>query len=45
LAFGLIQSFNAVIWGLVYGYVCAKTGSVYPSILLHAAMNLVVVLF
>jgi uncharacterized protein len=43
--FVAIQTLNAVIWGVVYGYARAKTGSVYPSILAHAAMNLVVVAF
>jgi membrane protease YdiL (CAAX protease family) len=41
--FVAIQTLNAVIWGVVYGYVRAKTDSVYPSLLSHAAMNLVVV--
>jgi len=45
LQFVAIQTLNAVIWGIVYGYARAKTGSVYPSILAHAAMNLVVILF
>ena len=40
-----IQVLNATISGVVYGYARAKTGSIYPSILLHAAMNLVVILF
>jgi membrane protease YdiL (CAAX protease family) len=44
-AFVAIQTLNATIWGVVYGYARAKTDSVYPAILLHAAMNLVVVLF
>jgi membrane protease YdiL (CAAX protease family) len=43
--FVAIQVFNATIWGVVYGYARSKTESVYPSILLHAAMNLVVILF
>lgn len=43
--FVAIQTLNAVIWGVVYGYARAKTDSVYPSLLSHAAMNLVVVLF
>jgi membrane protease YdiL (CAAX protease family) len=45
LQFVAIQTLNAVIWGVVYGYARAKTDSVYPSILSHAAMNLVVVAF
>jgi membrane protease YdiL (CAAX protease family) len=43
--FAAIQTLNAVIWGVVYGYARAKTDSVYPSLLAHAAMNLVVVIF
>jgi membrane protease YdiL (CAAX protease family) len=43
--FVLIQVLNAIIWGVVYGYARAATGSVYPPMLLHAAMNLVVILF
>lgn len=43
--FGLIQVMNATIWGVVYGYARVKTHSIYPPIILHAAMNLVVVLF
>jgi membrane protease YdiL (CAAX protease family) len=42
--FVVIQTLNAVIWGVVYGYARAKTDSVYPSLLAHSAMNLVVVL-
>lgn len=45
LQFVAIQTLNAVIWGVVYGYARAKTDSVYPSILSHAAMNLIVVMF
>jgi membrane protease YdiL (CAAX protease family) len=45
VAFVLVQVLNAMIWGVVYGYARAKTGSVYPPMLLHAAMNLVVILF
>ena len=45
LQFVAVQTLNAVIWGVAYGYLRAKTDSVYPSILAHAAMNLVVVLF
>lgn len=43
--FVAIQTLNAVIWGVVYGYLRAKTSSVYPSIIAHAAMNLIVVFF
>jgi uncharacterized protein len=43
--FVAIQVLNAMVWGVVYGYARAKTGSIYPPILLHAAMNLVVILF
>lgn len=43
--FVVIQTLNATIWGVVYGYARAKTDSVYPSLLSHAAMNLVVVMF
>ncbi|NLS76361.1 MAG: CPBP family intramembrane metalloprotease [Chloroflexi bacterium] len=45
LAFAAIQALNATIWGVVYGYARAKTESIYPPMLLHAAMNLVVILF
>jgi membrane protease YdiL (CAAX protease family) len=45
LPFVAIQVLNAAVWGVVYGYARAKTESVYPPIVLHAAMNLVVVLF
>ena len=45
IQFVAIQVLNATIWGVVYGYARAKTESIYPSILLHAAMNLVVILF
>ncbi len=43
--FVVIQVLNATVWGVVYGYARAKTGSIYPPMLLHAAMNLVVILF
>lgn len=43
-AFVAVQVLNASIWGVVYGYARARTDSIYPPILLHAAMNLVVVL-
>jgi membrane protease YdiL (CAAX protease family) len=44
LVFVALQTVNATVWGIVYGIARAKTGSVYPSIVLHAAMNLTVVL-
>jgi membrane protease YdiL (CAAX protease family) len=44
LAFVALQVLNATIWGVTYGIARAKTDSVYPPILLHAAMNLVAVL-
>jgi membrane protease YdiL (CAAX protease family) len=43
-AFVAVQVLNAAVWGVVYGYARALTGSVYPPIALHSAMNLVVVL-
>jgi membrane protease YdiL (CAAX protease family) len=45
LAFVAVQALSAAIWGVMYGYARAQTESVYPPMLLHAAMNLVVVLF
>ena len=45
LQFVALQTLNAVVWGLVYGYARARTDSIYPPMLLHAAMNLLVVLF
>ena len=45
LQFVILQTLNAVVWGLVYGFARARTESIYPPMLLHAAMNLVVVLF
>jgi len=44
ISFAALQALNASIWGVVYGYARARTGSVFPPMLLHAAMNLVVVL-
>lgn len=44
IAFVAVQVLNAALWGVVYGYARALTGSLYPPIVLHAAMNLVVVL-
>jgi membrane protease YdiL (CAAX protease family) len=43
-AFVVVQVLNAAVWGVVYGYVRTRTESLYPPILLHGAMNLVVVL-
>ncbi len=43
-AFVLLQTLNATVWGLVYGVARAKTESIYPSILMHAAMNMAVVI-
>jgi membrane protease YdiL (CAAX protease family) len=45
LQFIVIQVINATVWGILYGYARSKTDSLYPSIFLHAAMNLVVILF
>jgi membrane protease YdiL (CAAX protease family) len=45
LGFAVIQAGSAMVWGVLYGYARSKTGSIYPPIILHAAMNLVVVLF
>ncbi len=45
LAFVLVQTLSAAVWGVLYGYARAQTESIYPAVLLHAAMNLVVVLF
>lgn len=45
LNFVVIQVLNATIWGLVYSYARLKTESVYPSIVLHSAMNLIAILF
>lgn len=42
--FVAIQVLNASVWGVIYGYARARTESIYPPILLHAAMNLVVIL-
>ncbi len=43
--FVAIQVLNATLWGIVYGYARTRSQSIYPPILLHAAMNLVVILF
>jgi membrane protease YdiL (CAAX protease family) len=45
LEFVAVQTLNAVVWGIVYGYARVVTGSIYPPVALHGAMNLVVVLF
>ncbi len=45
ILFVAIQVVNATIWGVVYSYARSKTESIYPAIALHAAMNLVVILF
>jgi membrane protease YdiL (CAAX protease family) len=45
IQFVVIQILSAVIWGVVYSFARAKSDSIYPPILLHAAMNLVVILF
>jgi membrane protease YdiL (CAAX protease family) len=45
IEFAAVQTLNAIVWGVMYGYARAKTKSVYPAMFLHAAMNLVVVLF
>jgi membrane protease YdiL (CAAX protease family) len=42
--FVVVQTLNALVWGVVYGYARAKTESVYPPMILHSAMNLTVVL-
>ncbi len=41
----MIQVLNATIWGVMYGYARSKSESIYPPMILHAAMNLVVILF
>lgn len=45
LAFVAIQTLNAMVWGVMYGYARSKTDSLIAPLLLHAAMNLVVVSF
>jgi len=44
LAFVALQTLNATVWGIVYGIARAKSGSIYPPMFMHAAMNLLVVL-
>jgi len=44
LGLALLQAVNASIWGVVYGYARAKSDSVHPALVMHAAMNLLVVL-
>jgi membrane protease YdiL (CAAX protease family) len=39
------KALSAMIRGVAYGYARARTESVYPPMLLHAATNLVAVLF
>jgi membrane protease YdiL (CAAX protease family) len=41
-AFVALQTANATVWGVAYGIARAKTDSIYPPILFHAVMNLVV---
>lgn len=43
--FAIVQAASAAVWGVMYGYARILTRSVYPPMALHAAMNLVVVLF
>lgn len=43
-AFVALQAASAVVWGVMYGYARSRTDSVYGPMLLHSAMNLVVVL-
>jgi membrane protease YdiL (CAAX protease family) len=45
VTFVAVQVLNATVWGVVYSYARARTESIYPPMLLHAAMNLTVVLF
>jgi membrane protease YdiL (CAAX protease family) len=45
LAFVAVQVVNAVVWGVVYSFARARTESIYPPMLLHAAMNLMVIFF
>ena len=45
LGFVLVQATSAIVWGVMYGYARMATRSVYPPMILHAAMNLVVALF
>jgi membrane protease YdiL (CAAX protease family) len=44
LQFVAIQTLSAIVWGVLYGYLRARTESVFPAMLSHAAMNLVVIL-
>lgn len=44
-AFVAIQVLNAVVWGVVYSFARARTESIYPAMLLHSAMNLMVIFF
>jgi membrane protease YdiL (CAAX protease family) len=45
LQFVAIQTLSAVLWGVMYGYARSQANSVYPPLLLHGAMNLLVVAF
>ena len=36
LAFVAIQTLNAMVWGVMYGYARSKTESIFPPMLLHA---------
>lgn len=45
LQFVAVQTLNAMVWGVVYSHSRAITDSVYPSVISHAAMNLVVIAF
>ncbi len=44
-AFIAVQVLNAAVWGVVYSLARARTESIYPAMVLHAAMNAIVVLF
>jgi hypothetical protein len=42
--FVVLQAVNATVWGVAYGYTRALTGSIWPAVVMHAAMNAGVVL-
>lgn len=42
--FVVLQTLNATVWGVAYGYTRALTGSIWPAVVMHAAMNAGVVL-
>lgn len=42
--FAVLQALNAAVWGVAYGHARALTGSIWPAVVMHAAMNAVVVL-